>query len=321
MVYVELIAGLILLLVAGDLLVRGSVAVARRFGVSPLVIGLTLVGFGTSLPELMASVQAALMGAPGIAVGNVVGSNIANILLILGAAAILAPVAATANGLRRDTLVLALATAALIGLVLIGVLPRWAGAVLVVALVAYTGSALVLDRREQATAALREHETETAEALPPASLGLWGGVAFTLGGLAGVVFGARLLVEAAVFLAQSWGVSETIIGVSIVAIGTSLPELATSIIAALKKESDVALGNVVGSNIFNILGILGVTAMVSPLTVPEEILTRDAWVMVGATAALIAAVLVMRRIGRAAGAVFVAAYAAYVGVLVAAATA
>ncbi|MCA1939975.1 MAG: calcium/sodium antiporter [Caenispirillum bisanense] len=319
MVYVELIAGLILLLVAGDLLVRGSVAVARRFGVSPLVIGLTLVGFGTSLPELMASLQAALLGAPGIAVGNVVGSNIANILLILGGAAIIAPVAATARGLHRDTLVLALATAALIALVIAGVLPRWTGVILVLALIAYTGSALVLDRREQASAALREHETETAEALPPANLGLWGGVAFTLGGLAGVVFGARLLVEAAVVLAQSWGVSETIIGVSIVAVGTSLPELATSVIAALKKESDVALGNVVGSNIFNILGILGVTAIVSPLQVPPEILQRDAWVMLGATVALIVAVVLLRRIGRATGAVFVGAYAVYVGVLVAAA--
>ncbi|SOD95188.1 calcium/sodium antiporter [Caenispirillum bisanense] len=321
MVYVELIAGLILLLVAGDLLVRGSVAVARRFGVSPLVIGLTLVGFGTSLPELMASLQAALLGAPGIAVGNVVGSNIANILLILGGAAIIAPVAATAKGLHRDTLVLALATVALIALVIAGVLPRWAGVILVLALIAYTGSALVLDRREQASAALREHETETAEAIPPANLGLWGGVAFTVGGLLGVVLGARLLVEAAVVLAQSWGVSETIIGVSIVAIGTSLPELATSVIAALKKESDVALGNVVGSNIFNILGILGVTAIVSPLTVPAEILQRDAWVMLGATVALIAAVMLLRRIGRATGAVFVGAYAVYVGVLVAAASA
>lgn len=319
MVYVELIAGLILLLVAGDLLVRGSVAVARRFGVSPLVIGLTLVGFGTSLPELMASLQAALLGAPGIAVGNVVGSNIANILLILGGAAIIAPVAATAKGLHRDTLVLALATAALLALVVIGVLPRWAGVILVLSLIAYTGSALVLDRREQASAALREHETETAEAIPPAKLGLWGGVAFTVGGLLGVVLGARLLVEAAVVLAQSWGVSETIIGVSIVAVGTSLPELATSVIAALKKESDVALGNVVGSNIFNILGILGVTAIVTPLDVPPEILQRDVWVALGATVALIVAVVLLRRIGRATGAAFVAAYAAYIGVLVAAA--
>ncbi|GAA0600624.1 calcium/sodium antiporter [Caenispirillum bisanense] len=319
MVYLQLLAGLVLLLVAGDLLVRGSVAVARRFGVSPLVIGLTLVGFGTSLPELMASVQAALMGAPGIAVGNVVGSNIANILLILGAAAVLLPVAAGAKGLRRDLLVLTLATAALLGLVMIGVLPRWAGAVLVLALIAYTGSALVLDRRESAMADLRAHETEAAEALPPANLGLGGGLAFTIGGLAGVVLGARFLVEAAVTLAEAWGVSETIIGVSIVAVGTSLPELATSVIAALKKESDVALGNVIGSNIFNILGILGVTAMVMPLDVPAEIVQRDVWVMLAATAALIAVVLLRKQIGRLAGVAFLAGYAAYVAVLVMAA--
>lgn len=319
MVYIELFAGLVLLLVAGDLLVRGSVAVARRAGISPLVIGLTLVGFGTSLPELMASVQGALLGAPGIAVGNVVGSNIANILLILGAAAIIAPIACDAKGLRRDALVLTAATLICLGLVLAGFLPRWAGALLVVALAAYTGGTLMLDRRESASAALREHEVETVEQIPPARLGLWGGIALTVAGLAGVVLGARLLVDSSIVLARSWGVSEAVIGVSIVAVGTSLPELVTSIIAAVKRQSDVALGNVVGSNIFNILGILGVTAMVTPLEVPAEIAGRDVWVMLGATAALVALVLLRKQIGRAMGLAFVAAYAAYVVVLATAA--
>jgi cation:H+ antiporter len=318
MLYLSLIAGLVLLLVGGDVLVRGAVAVARKAGVSPLVIGLTLVGFGTSLPELVTSLEAAMVGSPAIAVGNVVGSNIANILLILGASALVVPVVCAIPGVRRDLLVMTLATVVAVGLSMAGAVPRWAGALLIVSLLAYTGLALVLDRRESATKAMREGETEAAEHLPPSgNLGVWGGLLLTVVGIAGVILGARLLVGAAVDIARTAGISEAVIGVTLVAVGTSLPELATSLVAAIRRQGDVALGNVVGSNIFNILGILGVTAAVSPIAVPAEIAGRDVWVMAAATLALLAVALLGRRVlNRFGGVVFLGAYVAYTAWLV-----
>ncbi|MBN2753019.1 MAG: calcium/sodium antiporter [Rhodospirillaceae bacterium] len=311
MVLLKLFSGLVLLLVAGDLLVRGSVVLARRAGISPLVIGLTLVGFGTSLPELLASLQAAMIGAPGIAVGNVVGSNIANILLILGTAALLFPVSCEAPGIRRDLGVLFLATLAAIALLHWGQVPRSVGLTLVATLLCYTGFAIFMDRREYATVRLREEESQITDAMPPVRLGVPGALMLTVAAMAGVIFGARFLVDSAVILAMRWGVSESLIGVTVVAIGTSLPELATSVIAAIKRESDVALGNVIGSNLFNILGIMGVTASVSPIVVPAEISGRDTWVLAVATFALIGVVLGLKHIPRALGFTFVVAYGVY----------
>jgi len=312
MVVLKLIAGLVLLLVAGDLLVRGAVVLARRAGISPMVIGLTLVGFGTSLPELLASLQAAMIGAPGIAVGNVVGSNVANILLILGTAALMFPVSCEAPGIRRALSVLFLATMAAIALLHWGQVPRSVGATLVVTLLVYTGAALFLDRREYATVRLREEEAQIADVMPSMRLEIPGALLLTVAAMAGVVFGARFLVESSVILAMRWGVSESLIGVTVVAIGTSLPELATSVMAAIKRESDVALGNVVGSNIFNILGIMGVTSTVSPITVPPEISVRDTWVLALVTTALIGVILGLKHIPRALGFVFLVAYGVYI---------
>ena len=312
MVVFKLICGLVLLLVAGDLLVRGAVVLARRAGVSPLVIGLTLVGFGTSLPELLASLQAAMIGAPGIAVGNVVGSNVANILLILGVAALMFPVSCEAPGIRRDLFVLFLATLAAVALLHWGQVPRGVGIALVGSLLCYTGGAIFLDRREYATVRLRQEEADLAGDIPPGRLGVVGAGVLTLVALAGVTLGARLLVNASVVLALRWGVSESLIGVTVVAIGTSLPELATSVMAALKRESDVALGNIIGSNIFNILGILGTTAAVSPITVPAEISGRDTWVLALASLALIGVVVGLRQVPRVLGFVFLVAYGVYI---------
>jgi len=312
MILLKLFGGLLLLLVGGDLLVRGAVVLARRMGVSSLVIGLTLVGFGTSLPELLASLRAAAIGAPGIAVGNVVGSNIANILLIIGLAALVFPVACRAPGIRRDLFVLGAATLVLLGLLLWGWIPRPVGAVLAALLVVYTGLAVILDRRSLSAARARAEEAELADAISTPSMGVPSALAVTLAALVGVVFGARLLVDSAVLLARLWGVSESLIGITVVAVGTSLPELATSVTAALKRESEVALGNIIGSNIFNILGILGVTAAVSPISVPAEIAARDSWVVVTVTFALIGVVLGLRQIPRAIGFVFLVAYAVYV---------
>jgi cation:H+ antiporter len=299
-----LLGGLVCLVVGGELLVRGSVAVAAGLRVPPLVIGLTLVGFGTSTPELVTSLQAAFAGSPGIAMGNVVGSNIGNILLILGLTAAFRSIAVNPASLRRDGGALALATLACVAVVLMGAVGRLAGLGLVALLAAYLAYTLITERRRETAAG----EMYAAEAglKTPAQGRLW---------LSITILGARLLVTGAVSLAAAAGISETVIGLTVVAIGTSLPELVTSIIAIRKGESDVAFGNIVGSNIFNILGILGITALVHPLAVPPEIARLDIWVMSAATVALIVFAWTGWRVGRREGAAFLAAYGVYLGVL------
>jgi len=304
MIYLQLLAGFVLLIIGGDLLVRGAVDTARHLGVSPLLIGLTLVGFGTSTPELVASVQAALAGSPGIAVGNVVGSNIANILLILGFAALLRPITTPRAAFQRDGAMLLLSALACLGVVLMGTLNRPMGAALLVLLIGYI---VYSYRRERAVPEIG------AGMAPPMSA--WIAGALTLGGLVVVVLGARLLVFAAIDLAREAGISETVVGLTVVAIGTSLPELVTSVMAALRRQSDVAFGNVIGSNIYNVLGILGVTALVQPIPVPAEIAHIDIWVMLATTLLLMAFAVSNWRISRREGAVLLAAYAGYLGYL------
>jgi cation:H+ antiporter len=314
MVYLELVAGFLLLVAGGDALVRGAVAIARRIGVSPLLIGLTLVGFGTSTPELLTSVQAALAGSPGIAFGNVVGSNTANILLILGIAALISPLRTSPHAFRRDGTVVLLSALACVGVVLFGRLDRPIGVVLVMLLIAYI---VYTYRRERvvhdASAAMHEAEASAAE---PAPTRLWVATLFTLGGMALTVLGARFLVDGAIELARAAGISETIVGLTIVAVGTSLPELVTSVMAAVRRQSDVAFGNIVGSNIYNVLGILGVTAIVRPIPVPPEIARLDIWVMLAATVLLLVFSVTGWRVTRTEGGVLLAAYIAYVGYLV-----
>ena len=292
--------GFVALLLGGEAFVRGAVALATRLGLPPLVIGLTLVGFGTSLPELLTSLQAAWDGAPGIAVGNVVGSNTANVLLILGAAAVMSPIVVDARTFRRDGAVLMIASLATVAIVLSGEIGRAAGAVFVAALLGYVAVALVSGRREGA-----------GETVDAARMGLAPALGWTAAGLAGVLLGARWLVAGAVDLAASLGVSEAVIGVTVVAVGTSLPELVTSVVAARRGESAVAFGNVVGSNVFNLLGILGITALAVPLRIPDEIAAFDIWVMLGAAAILVAAAVSGWRITRAEGAAMLALYAGY----------
>ena len=301
--------GLVGLLLGGELLVRGAVGVAARLGLPPLVIGLTLVGFGTSTPELLTSVQAALAGAPGIALGNVVGSNTANILLILGLGALLFPVAVTAGTFRRDGVALAGATTLCVAATLMGRIgPIW-GLVLVVGLAAF----LLVTLRSSRGAPGDAPDSE----LPGLGAPLGTSLVFSVAGLAVTVVGAGLLVNGAVSLAEDFGVSEALIGVTIVAVGTSLPELATTLVAARRGQNDVAFGNVIGSNIFNVLGILGITALVEPLAVAPQIAAFDIWVMTAATAALIAVAVTGWRITRGEGAALLAAYVAYIGWLAA----
>tara|TARA_R110002072_G_scaffold277711_1_gene439449 strand:- start:1689 stop:2609 length:921 start_codon:yes stop_codon:yes gene_type:complete len=299
--YVFVIAGLIGLFFGGEALVRGSVGIARRMAVPPLLIGLTVVGFGTSTPELLVSVDAALRGVPDIAVGNIIGSNIANILLIVGVSALVWPIRISGATLRRDTGVMMVATLVLIPVLALGEIARLSGLALFAGLVMYLSWAY-----------LRPGEAEAAsetDAPPPSNLVslLW-----VIAGLIALMAGARMLVDGAVAIARGYGVSEAFIGLTIVAIGTSLPELATSLIAALRRQSEIAIGNIIGSNIFNILGILGVTAMVTPIPVASRFLSFDLPLLIAASLVLTGLLLTRPTIGRGVGAVMLASYLGYV---------
>jgi cation:H+ antiporter len=310
MTYLALGVGLVLLTLGGDTLVRGASTAAKSLGVSPLLIGLTLVGFGTSTPELVTSLTAAMAGSPGIAVGNVVGSNSANILLILGVAALITPIVVDRAAFRRDGWMLVIASAVCAGAVLAGRIGFFWGLVMVALLIAYLVVAYLGERSVQdAERAKYEHISEDA---PDTKGGLWVGLGLAVVGIALTIGGARLLVDAAVVIARDLGVSDTVIGLTVVAVGTSLPELVTSVVAAARKHADVALGNVVGSNIYNVLGILGITAMVSPLDVPPEIARLDLWVMLGATALLVLFVRTGMKIVRWEAAALLLVYGGYI---------
>jgi len=251
-------AGFILLFIGGEGLVRGSVAIAERLGISKLLIGLVIVGFGTSMPELLVSVKAALDGAPEIALGNVVGSNIANVLLIIGVAAVIAPITAWERTAVREALVATLVSLAAFVLVQGEIITRNEGIAMLVVLAGYLFASYWLERRDRESKTF-QHEAEEFEDIPLPRP--WLAPVLALGGIAALVFGADMLVKGAVSIARDFGVSDAVIGLSLVAIGTSLPELATAIVAALRRHSDVVLGNVIGSNIFNILAILGITVV------------------------------------------------------------
>lgn len=309
--YVALAVGFVLLIFGGDLLVRGATTTAERMGVSPLMIGLTLVALGTSAPELVTSLTAAFRDSPGIAVGNVVGSNIANILLILGVTAVLTPLMVDKRAFRRDGLVLVLATLLTVVVVLTGQLSSWLGWIMLAALVAYTLWAYMTERRTHDAEAVRhEHRAEEAHKAPP---NIFLALGLALAGIGLTVTGASILVDGAVEVAGQLGVSDAVIGLTVVAVGTSLPELGASVIAAVRRQADIALGNVIGSNIYNMLFILGATAVVKPIPVPAEIARVDVWVMLAATLALVLIVRGGWRISRWEGAGLLGAYAAYLG--------
>ncbi|WP_293422831.1 calcium/sodium antiporter [Phenylobacterium sp.] len=301
-----ILGGLVLLAGGGEVLVRGAVGAARAVGVSPLLSGLVLVGFGTSTPELVTSLLAALRDSPGIAVGNVLGSNIANILLILGVTAAISPVMIRPSVIRRDMIALGLSSVLLLAAVIAGFVDFYFGLVLILALMGYIGLAYVRERNRAGEAGAVKARDWT---------GFGKNLLLTVGGIALTVFGARLLVDGAVELAEGLGVSETVIGLTVVAVGTSLPELVACVVAALRRHSEVAVGNVIGSNVYNALGILGVTAMVSPIRIPPEVIRLDIWVLLGATALLAVFLRTGGGLKRLEGAAFLAAYAAYVGFL------
>ena len=306
MTYLLTSAGFALLLAGGEVVVRAAVRLATRLRISPLVVGIVVVGFGTALPELAVSIDAAISGSPGLAVGNVIGSNVANAMMILGVAAILCPVVVEPRALRRETVVLIGATMAFatIGFST-GQMEWWHGALMVAALAAY----LVVTIRRGGSAP--PPDDVQAPATRSAARPFGSIVALLAGGLAAVLIGAELLVRGAVRLATQLGVPDEVIGLTLVAVGTSLPEIATSIAAAWRGRTELCLGNVIGSNLFNILGIAGVTALVAPLPFSERTIGYDLRVLLGTTALLIVLLLIRRPIGRLTGFVLAGIYAAY----------
>jgi len=313
MTFVYLIAGLVLLVAGAEVLVRGAAKLAAQFGISPLVIGLTVVAFGTSAPETAVSVQASLNGSGDIAIGNVVGSNIANVLLILGTTALVAPLVVSRQLIRLDVPIMIGASLVTFGLAWDGQLSRIDGAILFSAVVIYTLFLVISSRRENAAGADDEFAKEFGldePAKPHAGLINAG---LVLGGLVLLVVGSNFLVEGAVALARALGLSELVIGLTVIAIGTSLPELATSIMAAFRGERDIAVGNIVGSNIFNLLCVLGLASLVSPqaIGVSSNALAFDFPVMIAVAVACLPIFFAGYCIKRWEGALFLAYYVAY----------
>jgi cation:H+ antiporter len=301
-----ILLGVVLLYFGGDFLVTNASRLARAWGISPMVIGLTVVAFGTSAPELAASLTAALRGSPEIALGNVVGSNIANIALILAITAVIYPLRAQANFLRREMPIMMGAAVLLVLLFLDGALGRFEAFLFIASLALYLGLLFCGGEKPE----VQEEFGQEYGRIPRASP--WAATLGALFGLALLVVGARLLVTGATALARGFGVPELIIGLTLVAVGTSLPELATSVIAALKREADIALGNIVGSNVFNILGILGITALARPIVLPYASIAFDLWVMLAASALLFPFLMTGLRLSRREGVILLVLYGAYV---------
>jgi cation:H+ antiporter len=305
------IGGLALLLFGGEVLIRGAVGLAKRVGISPFIVGLTIIGFGTSAPEVVVSVDAALSGSPGIAVGNVIGSNIANILLIVGSAALFVPLAVHPDALKRDGTMMAFATVLFIAIALMGTATWYHGVVSIIVLVAYLTYSVWSDRQKNdATAQLHRDKGEQLQLGLPDKVWV---MLLALGiGLAALVAGSRFAVIGASAIAREAGISEEVIGITLVAFGTSLPELATAMVAAARKQADVCIGNVIGSNIFNLLGITGTAAIAAPLPFAASVVSFDIWVLLAVTVLFLWFMLTGRRIQRWEGAVLLLLYFSYI---------
>lgn len=322
MTWLLFIGGLLALIAGAELLVRGASKLALSFGISPLVVGLTVVAFGTSAPEMAVSLGAVLDGKGDIAVGNVAGSSIFNVLFILGVSALITPLVVNIQLIRQEVPIMIGATLLLLAITLDGTLGWLDGAMLLALMLAYTGF-LIMQSRSETQAAQDEYATEVRPAAP----GSWDArlpaqLLLIAAGLALLVLGADWLVGASVTFAKALGVSDLVIGLTIVSVGTSMPEVATSVMAALKGERDIAVGNVVGSCLFNILGCLGLAGLMSGpsgLTMPAAMLNFDIWVMLAVALACLPVFMTGREIARWEGAVFLLYYLAYVAYLILAA--
>ncbi|WP_460275023.1 calcium/sodium antiporter [Celeribacter sp. ULVN23_4] len=307
--FIYAIAGLIILLIAGDMLVRGAVNLSLRLGIPALIVSLTVVAFGTSAPELLVSISAIFDNAPGLALGNVIGSNTANVLLVLGVPAMISTLHVVDNSTRASYLQMIAATVLFILLALRGTFDWIAGVVLLAALFSMIGHAIYKARCHRV--AQRDIEVDDLEGADP-DMPWFKIIGFLLVGLVGLPLGADILVDASTNIARAFNVSDEVIGLTLVALGTSLPELATTVMAALRKQADVAFGNVIGSNMFNLLGIIGVSSLVGKLPVDADLMDFDIWVMLGVS--LLLGLFVLKRIdiNRLWGAVLSALYILYV---------
>lgn len=314
MVFVYAVAGLVILLLAGDSLVKGAVNLALRIGIPPLIVSLTVVAFGTSAPELLISIKAALEGVPGIALGNVVGSNTANVLLVLGIPALIAVMHTSHCDTKKNYFTMMGATGLFILLAFRGRFDLVSGLVLLAALGVILGDNVrdaLAHRKSDTVCGDTDEDLEGADPDMPG----WKVAVFLVLGLVGLPLGADLLVDSATEIARMFHVHDRVIGLTLVALGTSLPELATTIMATLRKQADVALGNVIGSNLFNLLAIIGIAALISPIPVDPAFLRFDLWVMLGASLFLIPFVLFKQDLTRIWGVILSALYVLYIALV------
>lgn len=313
MIILKLLVGLVLLVAGAEVLVKGASKIAISIGITPLVIGLTVVAFGTSSPELAVSVMSSLEGKPDIALGNVLGSNIFNVLLILGLSSVITPLLVAQQLIRLDVPIMIGASLLVLLFAWDGNISAWEGLTLLLLGLAYTVFVIRLSKKEKSKAVLEEYREEFGKDEKAGKGRLWVSILLVIAGLVLLVLGSRWLVEAAVAIASNLGVSDLVVGLTIIAAGTSLPEVATSIIASMRGEKDIAVGNVVGSNIFNIFFILSVAAVVSKNGVPvaQTAIQFDIPVMVAVAVACLPIFFTGRRLERWEGAVFLGYYIAY----------
>jgi cation:H+ antiporter len=309
-----LVLGLAVLIAGGEFLVKGSIGIAARAKLSTLVIGMTVVSFGTSAPELLVSLKAAYMEVPEITIGNVVGSNIANIALVLGLTAVIFPMPVSRNSIVFDWPMMMLSGLLFFAFSFGGMIQRWHGALLFVILIAFLFFLIRNSRKKmkKRELALDDEELEVqANSRKP----IWYSITFLILGLAGLYFGARWLIDGASNIGLKAGLSKHVIAITIVAFGTSVPELVTSVVAAYKKEMDISVGNLIGSNIFNVMAVIGLTAMVMPIRVDYDVVTWDMVWMLSIFAILLPMMLIKRKIGRISGAILLASYVVYIYLL------
>ena len=314
MEFIFVAAGLVFLILSGDFLVKGAVSLSLKLGVPALIVSVTIVGFGTSAPEMLIAVQSALNGAPGIALGNVVGSNTANVLLVLGVPALIYALDTGKADIKRIYVMMMAVSVIFVALAFLGPLHIWHGFVLLALLgvmLADNFFAAMKCRNQDSVDANILADLEDADPNMPT----WKMWAFIIAGIIGLPVGAQLMIDGAVIIAARFGLSQEIIGLTLVAIGTSLPELATTVMAAIRRQSDVALGNVIGSNMFNLLAIMGVTSFFGPLPIAAEFLNFHLWVMLAASALIGVFIFTRLSITRIWGVAFLGLYVIYLAKL------
>ena len=306
--FIELISGLIILLIGGEFIVKGAVLVANKFHISPMVIGLTIVSFGTSAPELLVSIKAAIEGNPDIAVGNVVGSNIANLALVLGITVLFIPIVIDRSKIMINWVFMMLATIVFYLFSINGWVEEWEGIILFLALIIFIFFSIRFSDNKSPEDS--EHTLTNSTNQKPIVI-----ILYLILGIFGLYFGAEFLVEGAVSIAHKLGMSEAVIGVTIVALGTSAPELTASIVAAYRKESGISIGNLIGSNIFNIMAVIGITGMVKPISISSKIMSFDMYWLLGISLMILPLIIIGSRIGRLKGLLLLIVYISYIALV------